>query len=93
MDVRLPTAGWFDHAIVRVRIAGKTYWLDGTRAGDRSLDTLVIPPWGWALPLGAAGEPLERLDPPPLTEATQEQSVVVDASKSATAPAPAQDSR
>src|SRR3546814_13557358 len=30
LDGRLPNPGMFDHVIVRARIAGTTYWLDGT---------------------------------------------------------------
>jgi transglutaminase-like putative cysteine protease len=49
----------FDHCIVRARIGGQTYWLDGTRAvqGGR-LDRLAQARFGWALPL-IAGSDLE----------------------------------
>src|SRR3546814_6282045 len=30
LDERLPNPGMFDHVLVRARIDGKTYWLDGT---------------------------------------------------------------
>lgn len=53
MDQRLPTANWFDHLIVRAQLKGKTYWLDGTRSGDRDIDDLVVPPFHWALPITA----------------------------------------
>jgi TPR repeat protein len=88
MDQRLPMAGWFDHAIVRAEIAGKTYWLDGTRIGDRSLDDLVTPPYYWALPIRAAGGELIRLDPTPLDQPATEEVMNIDASKGADAPAP-----
>ncbi|WP_293366063.1 DUF3857 domain-containing protein [Phenylobacterium sp.] len=87
LDARLPMVGWFDHAIVRARIAGKTYWFDGTRSGDRNLDSLVVPAWGWALPLAAGGVPLEKLVPQPLTEPTSDESTTIDASGGITAPA------
>jgi hypothetical protein len=49
----------FDHCIVRARIGGATWWLDGTRAvqGGR-LDRLAPARFGWALPL-IAGSDLE----------------------------------
>lgn len=87
MDARLPMAGWFDHAIVRARIGGKTYWLDGTRSGDRNLDSLVVPAWGWALPLGAGGIALEKLEPAPLTAPSLEETTTIDASAGVAAPA------
>ncbi|URW76999.1 DUF3857 domain-containing protein [Sphingomonas donggukensis] len=57
-DARLPSPRMFDHVLVRAQIAGKTHWLDGTRAGDRYLDTLPPPAFRWALPLSAAGAEL-----------------------------------
>lgn len=46
----LPTPYAFDHVIVRLRIDGKTYYLDGTRLGQQGrLESM-----GWALP-GASG--------------------------------------
>lgn len=53
MDAALPMPLRFDHVIVRAIIAGKPYWLDGTRLGDRSIDKLVVPDFKWALPLSA----------------------------------------
>ena len=41
LDERLPQVGAFDHVIVRARIGGTSYWLDGTRTGDRALDDLA----------------------------------------------------
>ena len=88
MDVRLPMPGMFDHAIVRARIAGKTYWLDGTRVGDRSIADLVVPAYRWALPVRAAGADLERLDPTPLATPSVEENMRIDASKGVAIPAP-----
>jgi hypothetical protein len=87
MDAHLPAAGWFDHAIVRARIAGKTYWLDGTRSGDRNLDSLIVPAWSWGLPLAAGGVALEKLAPAPLAEPNDENFVTIDASAGVTLPA------
>ncbi|HEY3950144.1 DUF3857 domain-containing protein [Phenylobacterium sp.] len=87
IDSRLPTVGWFDHAIVRVRIGAKVYWLDGTRSGDRSLDDLIVPPFHWALPLVAGGTALDRLEPAPLETPWFDQKVTIDATSGVAAPA------
>ncbi len=65
MNEQLPLIEAFNHAIVRIRIDGKTYWLDGTRQGDRTIERLLPPEYRWALPVraGAALEPI--LTPPP----------------------------
>jgi hypothetical protein len=40
LEQRTPSAALFNHVIVRARIGGRNYWLDGTRSGDRgALDT------------------------------------------------------
>jgi TPR repeat protein len=88
LDQHMPMAGWFDHVIVRAQIGDKTYWLDGTRVGDRNIDDLVVPPFRWALPLRPAGADLVRLDPAPLTEPGTEEVMKIDASKGPTSPAP-----
>lgn len=54
LPARLPSAGVFDHAIVKLNLDGKSYWLDPTRnfqAGP--LDTLYQPDFGFALELTA----------------------------------------
>jgi tetratricopeptide (TPR) repeat protein len=58
---RLPMVRLFDHVIVRARIGGRSYWLDGTRTGDRSLDALLSSPFRFGLPVRAAGAELERM--------------------------------
>ena len=50
---RLPMVGVFNHVLVRARISGKTYWLDGTRSGDATLDKIPMPDFGWGLPLSS----------------------------------------
>lgn len=49
MDQLLPTPAAFDHILVRAKISGKAYWLDGTRVGDRRLSALPAPRSRWAL--------------------------------------------
>jgi tetratricopeptide (TPR) repeat protein len=89
LDVRTPMATAFDHVMVRAEIDGKTYWLDGTRPGDRDLDTLPIPNFGWALPLRAAGAALERLSPTPLEKPDEFTNLHLDASAGLDVSAPA----
>jgi tetratricopeptide (TPR) repeat protein len=86
---RLPMVGAFDHAIVEARIGGRSYWLDGTRLGDRDLDQLKTPNYHAALPILAGGAPLEPLVPEPLTEPSETISLDLDASAGIEAPAPA----
>ncbi|MGA9581445.1 MAG: DUF3857 domain-containing protein [Allosphingosinicella sp.] len=74
LQQRLPIMRLFDHVIVRARIGGRSYWLDGTRTGDRRLDALLSSPFGFGLPVRAAGAELEALplEPPafPLSDVT-----------------------
>ena len=62
-DQRLPAPGLFDHVLVRASIGDKTYWLDGTRLGDRSLAVLPPPTFRWALPLRNGATALEPVPP------------------------------
>ena len=82
----LPMLDAFNHVMVRAHIAGKTYWLDGTREGDSSLDGIQVPDFGWVLPL-TANATLVHLVPPPLEQPSQERHVEVDASEGVYAPA------
>ena len=62
----IPSPRAFNHCIVRLRLNGRDYWLDGTmspQSGD--LDNLTQARFGWALPLvEQAG--LVRIQPTPL---------------------------
>ncbi len=67
-DVRnfIPSPRAFNHCIVRLRLDGRDYWLDGTlppQAGD--LQRLTQARFGWALPLVENAE-LVRIAPTPL---------------------------
>jgi hypothetical protein len=88
LDEWLPAVGFFDHVMIRARISGKAYWMDGTRLGDRSLDELEIPPYHWALPIQDSGATLERLAPGPAAVADT-LSIHLDATAGLDAPAPA----
>lgn len=84
VPTRLPMIGLFNHVLVRATIAGKVYWLDGTRSGDRRLDDLSVPNLGWGLPLRRGGAELIRLEPAPLSVPMEETTIKVDASDGAT---------
>jgi TPR repeat protein len=88
MDQRLPSPSWFDHVIVRAQIAGKVYWLDGTRSGDRDLDALTPPTFEWALPIQSAGATLTQLERKPLARPEDDGRLTIDASAGYDAPAP-----
>ncbi len=84
LPTRLPMIGLFDHVLVRATIAGKTYWLDGTRSGDRLLDDLPVPGYRWGLPLRAASSAgLLQIEPVPPARPMSETTIVVDASADA----------
>jgi len=84
---RLPTMESFDHAIVEVQIGGKSYWLDGTRLGDDSLDRLEAPNYTVGLPVTEAGSPLVAIVPDALDRPTQVVSLTLDASRGVDLPA------
>ena len=85
----LPRLGPFDHVIIRARIGGKTYWMDGTRYGDGDIDRLPVPGYAWALPLTAAGSDLERMVVPPLDLPAKDIDLSLDATGGFDTPAPA----
>lgn len=61
LDQSLPMPGRFNHVIVKVTIGDRVYWLDGTRMGDRGVDTIAVPAFKWALPLDTAATGLTAL--------------------------------
>lgn len=70
---QLPSLALFDHVIVRARINGKTYYLDGTDYGQRTLEEVAGSVFRFGLPLvaDAALEPLrDVIAARPLREAT-----------------------
>jgi tetratricopeptide (TPR) repeat protein/transglutaminase-like putative cysteine protease len=88
LDGRLPMIELFDHVLVESVIDGQTYWLDGTRMGDTSLDQLHEPFYHWGLPLVSSGAQLTKMLPPPLTQPAFEVSIDVDASGGVAVSAP-----
>ncbi len=88
LDQALPSLTRFDHVIVRASIAGKVYWLDGTREGDiGGLDSQLPPPWHWVLPLRNGGAGLERIVQSPLQTPMMDIVVRMDATKGVDTPA------
>lgn len=60
LDERLPNPGMFDHVLVRARIGGSTYWLDGTLPPVAEPSRQPVIPYRWVLPLATAGASLEH---------------------------------
>jgi tetratricopeptide (TPR) repeat protein/transglutaminase-like putative cysteine protease len=84
---RLPAVSLFNHVLVRAHIAGKDYWLDGTRTGDTDLDAIEIPSFGWTLPLTEHAT-LVHTVPRPLDQPSLERTVSIDATNGIFAAAP-----
>ena len=89
LDQRLPMLSLFDHVIVRAQIDGKTYWLDGTRMGDRNLDDIPPPAFGWALPVRPSGARLIPIVQMGFLEPQVERIVRLDIKAGLDAPAKA----
>jgi hypothetical protein len=81
IDELPPSLSAFNHVIVRVTIAGKSYWLDGTRAGDTNPQAMQAPPHKWGLPVRSAGAGLEQIVEPQITVPTVDTLLRLDASK------------
>ena len=76
LDDHLPSPGDFDHAIVRLRLAGKTYWVDVTETAEGGvLDTLDQSDLGQALVISPGVSAPESIPPDvpaqPLVTATE----------------------
>jgi tetratricopeptide (TPR) repeat protein len=87
---RLPTMAGFDHVIVEATIAGRVYWLDGTRQGDTRLARLQMPNYGVGLPATAQGSGLIALVPPAPAAPQNLTSLTLDASAGIEVPAGAE---
>ncbi len=84
----LPSMGAFDHVLVEARIGGRSYWLDGTRLGDRSLAQVRTPAFLNGLPIVAADARLIALTPDSLAAPTEAIDLALDASGGIDVPAP-----
>jgi transglutaminase-like putative cysteine protease len=88
LDERLPNPGMFDHVLVRAKIGGKSYWLDGTLPPVVPPDVDPTFPYKWTLPLTEKGNSLEPL---PWRPAVQPHEIVlfdIDAQGGFDKPAP-----
>lgn len=74
LNLRLPSPAVFNHVLVRARIDGRSYWLDGTRMGDRYLDRLPPSTFRWVLPVQSKAAALEEV---PAQAAGRPQSIEV----------------
>ncbi len=88
LNEHLPMVGAFDHVLVRAVIGGRTYWLDGTRTGDRHLGDIAVPAFYWGLPLLGQGSALVPISPKPLSLPGADNTLRIDASAGMMAPAP-----
>lgn len=61
LDARLPNPQLFDHVLVRARIDGATYWLDGTLPPVATPSLTPVAPYRWVLPVTAQGSTIENL--------------------------------
>ncbi|HEU4957462.1 MAG TPA: DUF3857 domain-containing protein [Sphingomicrobium sp.] len=87
INERLPMVSLFNHVVVRTIIGGKTYWLDGTRSGDRKLSALEVPFYHWGLPIVRNAD-LVRIMPDPATRPYLDTEVRTDASAGVDKPVP-----
>ncbi len=76
-----PSLAAFNHVIVRVKIADKSYWLDGTRTGDTNPQAMQAPPHRWGLPLRADGADLEQIVETQINVPSVDTYLRLDASK------------
>jgi hypothetical protein len=76
----LPSLALFDHVLVRARIGAKTYYLDATDYGQRTLDELEATPFTQGLPLRQHAN-LEKLVSPLPARPMRDASIVWDAAK------------
>ncbi|MBO9698014.1 MAG: DUF3857 domain-containing protein [Sphingopyxis sp.] len=60
LDERLPNPGMFDHVLVRARIDGATYWLDGTLPPVVPPAATPTMPYRWVLPVTRTGSTLQK---------------------------------
>ncbi len=77
LDAWLPSGQVFDHCIVRVRIDGKSHWLDPTQHVQASpLEKIAECRYGWALPLTLDTTALEHMGEEPYEHTLDCQEVV-----------------
>ncbi|MDO7842591.1 DUF3857 domain-containing protein [Sphingomonas immobilis] len=85
---RLPLPAAFDHVLVRATIGADVLWLDGTSSGARLVDIHDTPPFGWVLPVRAAGAEPIRIPFHPAARADARVDLALDESAGVGMPAP-----
>jgi transglutaminase-like putative cysteine protease len=73
-----PTTGPFDHAIVQAMIDGRAYWLDPTVLYQRGPLQGITSPYGAALLLGVAADPLATIPEEPTADLGTDVAVTFD---------------
>lgn len=61
LDQRLASPGLFDHVLVRAKVDGENFWLDGTLPPVFALGAAPVLPYRWVLPLSEPGAQIERV--------------------------------
>jgi transglutaminase-like putative cysteine protease len=79
LDARLPSPGLFDHVLVRARIGGAGYWMDGTLPPVAAPASEPVMPYRWTLPVTAQGNALERREWRPPTQPDSVSLYEIDA--------------
>lgn len=79
LDQRLPIPQYFDHVLVRARIDGTTYWLDGTLPPVASPSVRPIFPVNWVLPLTQRGSSIQNMEWQPATKPDEINLMEIDA--------------
>lgn len=79
LDQRLPIPHYFDHVLVRARIDGSTYWLDGTLPPVASPSDRPVYPVNWVLPLTPRGAGIQKMEWRPATTPDEINLMEIDA--------------
>lgn len=87
LEQRLPSPNAFDHVLVRARIAGKSYFMDGTMPPVVRPAAQPVLPYRWLLPLRTVGAALEKLEWQPATVPEEINLFEIDARKGFDQPA------
>ena len=86
VDERLPIPSIFNHVLVKAKIGGTEYWLDGTGLNDPLLEYQPKPNFGWSLPLRSRAGELTRVDRSPYEYPQLVDVIDLDASEGVDAP-------
>lgn len=79
LDQRLPMMHYFDHVLVRVRIGGKAYWLDGTLPSVAAPSAELVFPVNWVLPVTPQGSGIQKMEWRPATTPDEISLMEIDA--------------